>query len=284
MNSLQFSELLKNPGSADAMSLASLEDIVRRYPYCQSGHLLFTFNLFRENDPNYPSQLKKAAAYAGDRKVLKALIESGKFKGPLINPPYRELQNSLAPPVPPSEPEAVGPHPSPTDGKAAFLPIPPGETATSNSVAWELASGPSEEEMASRIASSGVQERMTQEELLAIVKKRLAEINDEKHPGQAATQSPPAAAMTTSRKAIIDKFILEEPRISKPKTSFFSPAESALRSNLDEEEIVSETLARLYAQQGNVQKAIHIYEKLSLLNQEKSRYFAAQIKNLGSGT
>jgi hypothetical protein len=131
-------------------------------------------------------------------------------------------------------------------------------------------------------------ERMTQEELLSIVKKRLAEIaqsmtttsNDPGNTGQAFNVEAPAAIDTKA--ILIDKFIMEEPRISKPKSAFFSPSESAIRSNMDEEEIVSETLARLYAQQGNIQKAIHIYEKLSLINQEKSRYFAAQIKNLDS--
>jgi hypothetical protein len=84
-----------------------------------------------------------------------------------------------------------------------------------------------------------------------------------------------------TKAALIDKFIREEPRISKPKASFFSPTDSSVRSNMDDEEIVSETLARLFAEQGNTQKAIHIYEKLCLINQEKSRYFAAQIEKLG---
>ena len=70
--------------------------------------------------------------------------------------------------------------------------------------------------------------------------------------------------------------------MSRPKREFFNPASSSQRSNMDEEDIVSETLALLYAKQGNLQKAIHIYEKLSLINQEKSRFFAAQIEKLSS--
>ena len=42
----------------------------------------------------------------------------------------------------------------------------------------------------------------------------------------------------------------------------------------------TETLARVYAQQGFYDKAIEVYEKLILLNPEKSIYFASHIDGL----
>jgi hypothetical protein len=84
-----------------------------------------------------------------------------------------------------------------------------------------------------------------------------------------------------SKEAIIEKFIRGKPRISAPRATFFTPSESAIRSNTDDAVIVSETLARLYFEQGNIAKAIQVYNKLSLLFPEKSSYFAAQIKKLG---
>jgi tetratricopeptide (TPR) repeat protein len=90
----------------------------------------------------------------------------------------------------------------------------------------------------------------------------------------------PDSDIILKKEEIIEKFIREEPRISRPKSEFYNPSESSLRSSQDEDDIVSETLAKLYSQQGNNAKAIRIFQKLSLLFPEKSSYFAAQIKNL----
>lgn len=48
----------------------------------------------------------------------------------------------------------------------------------------------------------------------------------------------------------------------------------------DEDDIVSEELAEIYLAQGLKNEAIKIYRKLSLLNSEKSIYFAEKIENI----
>ena len=48
----------------------------------------------------------------------------------------------------------------------------------------------------------------------------------------------------------------------------------------DEDDIVSEDLAEIYIAQGLKCEAIQIYRKLSLLNSEKSAYFAEKIENI----
>jgi hypothetical protein len=279
MNSQQFSEFISNPGSAGAESLYMLEDLVKRYPYCQSGQLLYCYNLFSLGDPQYLAQLKKAAAYAGDRTILKDLFAPGRMPALKVadSPPVASVV--IAAPEPPVE--MITPEPEPTAAMQETLPEPV--------VLWEMTRKLTEDEISGRMAGAGTRERMTQEELLAIVKKRLAEINAGKnkevqfsHHNADVPEPVSHIPDAPSKTALIDKFIQEEPSITRPKTAFFSPSDSALRSNFDDEEIVSETLAQLYAGQGNIQKAIHIYEKLSLLNQEKSRYFAAQIENLKS--
>jgi hypothetical protein len=47
-------------------------------------------------------------------------------------------------------------------------------------------------------------------------------------------------------------------------------------------EIITEAMAEVWAKQGHKEKAIGIYEKLSLLNPSKSSYFATRIEALKS--
>ncbi len=56
--------------------------------------------------------------------------------------------------------------------------------------------------------------------------------------------------------------------------------EMAVNSISRKDELVSESLADVYAKQGKKEKAIDMYHKLSLLNPEKNAYFAAKIENL----
>lgn len=79
---------------------------------------------------------------------------------------------------------------------------------------------------------------------------------------------------------LIEKFIQEEPRITPARSSFYSPVNMARESVKENEDLVSETLAKIYATQGNIEKAIASYQKLLLKYPEKKTYFAALIENL----
>ncbi len=82
-------------------------------------------------------------------------------------------------------------------------------------------------------------------------------------------------------KNIIDKIIESDPgRIKLGSNKFFTPASDAKQSLLENEHLVTETLAKIYALQGNISKAIRAYEILSLKFPQKSVYFASLIEKL----
>ena len=71
-----FRQLISNKGTEEKQELTQLQEFVREYPYCQTGHLLLARSMHLHDHVGYEQQLKRTAACVPDRTVLFNLIHS----------------------------------------------------------------------------------------------------------------------------------------------------------------------------------------------------------------
>jgi hypothetical protein len=83
---------------------------------------------------------------------------------------------------------------------------------------------------------------------------------------------------------IIERFIHTEPQIKPLSADKLDNENKAKKSSEDQNDFVTETLARIYTDQMLYHKAIATYKKLILKFPEKQLYFAAQIEQLEKKT
>ncbi len=123
-------------------------------------------------------------------------------------------------------------------------------------------------------------EELGLKEVIRPIKKGRAAERKNKNKAEDKADTQKASTNPDHQSKIIDRFIQEEPRITPIKATIYNPVNMARKSTIQPDDVVTETLAMIYAQQGNFEKAIAFYEKLSLKFPEKSVYFASLIQEL----
>ena len=351
MNTTRLEKYMSNPALLDSSTLPEIEHLAHEFPYCQIAHILLALNSRNVNHIRYSSRLKIAAAYAGDRGLLRRHIErlsetSGVSPVEKLAPEVilsaeiAEAEEEIIVEIPENEPNAaeieeIGQSVEPIEVITSEIPEGSpeklsGEISASDDrlpdardeeahllhlrdivnrrlaeIAHESEKEPIHDTLTNDSLTAGVENTSAEDEPvishfeedasfpddLLLEGLQLSVYSLEKSLGREGGELSPDLAnddadhrkisgIEASNKAIIDRFIETEPRISKPKKEFFNPVDKALKSTVDQEDIVTETLAKIYLSQGNHEKAIKIYHRLSLNNPEKSTYFAAQIAKI----
>ncbi len=246
MKQEQFIDYLITPVNLNTDTINELRILTTDYPYCASINTLLTLNLFKEKNIQFETQLGMSASLAANRKVLRLLIDN--------------LGNSLKKIEFPDEfTEKV------KDDQATIIDKEFQEKARKDSEKIE--------ELKARIEKKLTEIERTKKEAKRITSKAKSkdpiEIEQLKNDNQAKTKLE-----------LIDQFIHTTPSISRSQSEFYDAIEYAHQSIVDQENIVSETLAQIYYDQGYKEKSIKIYNKLGLKYPEKSSYFAAQIERI----
>ena len=276
MNRQQFIDYIKSPGKLNADSAIQLENLVKEYPYCQTADILFTLNLYKENHFKFNDQLKLASAYACDRKVLKDLVNSVR-----ITPGQADSSSAQSPLRFTPQTAEVTASEIEENNLSALIDLLKNEV---NSIKNRPSKQISSQEYSKlNNLADHLEELMQEIDDPASVKPRVQSATTimGEYNMDHLEELPSAEKNHLANNDLINKFLEDEPKIEPvSKSVFFNPVDFAKQSLIDNESVVSETLAEIYHKQGNLSKAIKIYKKLSLVNPEKNSYFAAQIEKI----
>ena len=72
--------LISHPERLNRQTLLDLRSLIAQYPYYQTARLLMLKNLYILHDPTFDEELRRAAIYITDRKVIFNLVESAHYQ------------------------------------------------------------------------------------------------------------------------------------------------------------------------------------------------------------
>ena len=239
--------LIRHPELMDRETLYDLRSLIAQYPYYQTARLLMLKNLYILHDPTYDEELRRAAIYITDRKVIFNLVESAHYQLKTTEKTADEKKQTKGAEQRPSTNELID----------KFLETIPVEEEKDKSKKRKPTAADAAIDYVAYLLETEEKEDVKSEE----------------------TESSPTLDL-------IDSFISnnEQGRIELKEDIEYVPeiADEGDKNgeNEDEEGYFTETLARIYIKQGRYSQALEIIKRLNLAYPKKNAYFADQIRFL----
>lgn len=256
---------VSNPSLVLENETEKLLHLKQEFPYCHSFHLLHLKGLKNTNNIEFDKYLSTTSLNAPNREVLYHLIIKSSLRDK-IETVEQEISESI------KEDSATTLEPSSNSEIENTIEE---EKQTQQLVVDEVEHLILEE--------MAIQHYALEEDVKEAESEREIEIFKEEPTTSEMSFTDWLNPKSKSQKQassmdLIEKFIQENPSISKAKPDTYTAPSLAKMSVVDNDDLVTETLARVYMKQGHYDKAIKTYQKLSLKIPEKKAFFASQIE------
>ena len=243
---MELTELIEHPERMDRDTLYELRSLLALYPYIQTVRLLMRQNLYLLHDPTFDEELRRAAVYVTDRRVLFQMIEAAHYR--LRTPSTDSIKD--------------------TKFNAAQ-----GSSRTLSLIDSFLGSIPNDDKPVRKKKRKPTPADAAVDYVAYLIESESEEEREQAH------DTPQLIGQS-----LIDSFIekdhgkivLNENPTLKPDI----PDSTSTDGKKTEEGYFTETLARIYIKQGRYSKALEIISRLSLQYPKKNAYFADQIRFL----
>jgi len=252
---VDIADLIKHPEQMDRETLYELRSMLALYPYFQTARLLMLQNLYLLHDASFDEELRRAAIYITDRKVIFQMIEAAHYR------------LKAAGPRPDSAPVAetaadAGTHPEQRDSRTLSL------------IDNFLESLPKEEDEPAKKTKRKPTPADAAVDYVAYLLE--SEGDDDPYTEDEAPQMIGQSLIDNFIEQDKGKIVLNENPLLKPEI------ETTETDNENEVEngYFTETLAQIYIKQGRYLQALEIIRQLNLHDPKKNVYFADQIRFL----
>ncbi|MGZ5286188.1 MAG: hypothetical protein ACXWB9_03340 [Flavisolibacter sp.] len=297
-----------NKPSLEACNLEEIRSLAERYPYFAPAQFLLLEKLKNENDPGYQAQLQRSVLYYHNPVAFEYFIASDRF--------YADADLSLDEPVPNEIVDAPFLEMSQDkqeDEEENFVAVllvnhedePREDGIESNTIEHEISSPAGIPELSEtgditnkqQVDEFPVhQEREPEPEIPAPALVPAGQANELSFEPfhtvdyfasqgiKLSQEAEPADKFGRQLKSFTEwlrtmKKLPAPAAVEKP-TNTEEKVQHMAEDSVHQAEVLTETMAEVWLKQGNTEKAIDTYNKLSLLNPSKMAYFAARIENL----